>query len=302
MESPVPAGPATNVWRRGQADRRAPEPKRRPYPLPPEAADAETDDPRGDTVALAATRALLRALSRDEAALVLRTAVDDLGGAVVPARIAADTAVPVDVSLGVGEPSVVEVDAHGPAYARLMRHLTDLVDDAHTAATRADLSQRQERRATVDTLTGVGTRGEIGLRIGRAVPGDVVCVLDLDGFKTLNDDRGHAAGDEALRDFGALLRRSVRVDDFAGRYGGDEFTLVLRAADARSAADRMAELVRHWQLHGDHGTTASVGVAEVDLRGGAAAMAAADAALYRAKRAGRNRVEVATPDDYRGES
>lgn len=282
------------MWRRGQADRRAPEPKRRPYPEPLDAGD----DPRGDTTVLAATRALLTALTREEAALILRTAVDDLGGAAVPARIAADDAVPVDISLGVGEPTVVEVEPGGAAYDRVMRHLTALVDDAHTAATRADLSHRQERRATVDVLTGVATRSEIGLRLGRAVPGDVVCLLDLDGFKQLNDTRGHAAGDDALRDFGRLLRQSIRVDDFAGRYGGDEFTLVLRAADPDPASGRMSELVERWHALGDHGTTVSVGVAEVDARGGALAAKAADAALYRAKRAGRNRVEVAVAEDY----
>ena len=294
MDSPLATGPASNVWRRGQADRRAPEPKRRPYVLPTGAEE----DASGDAVALAATRALLRALTRDEAAVVLRTAVDDLGAAVVPARIAADTALPVDISLGVGEPTVLEVEPGTAAYARMMRHLTDLVDDAHTAATRSDLSRRQERRATIDVLTGVATRAEIGLRLGRAVEGDVVCTIDLDGFKELNDTRGHAAGDDALRDFGRLLRQSIRVDDFAGRYGGDEFTLVLRAAAPDSARSRMVDLLTQWQELGDHGTTASVGVAEVDARGGALAAKAADAALYRAKRAGRNRVEVATAEDH----
>lgn len=294
MQSPLGTGPATNVWRRGQADRRAPGPKRRPYPLP---LDGDAD-PTGDATVLAATRALLRALSRDEAALVLRTAVDDLGGAVVPARIATDTAVPVDVSLGVGEPCVVELEAAGPAYERVMRHLTALVDDAHAAATRADLSHRQERRATVDVLTGVATRAEIGLRLGRAVAGDVVCLLDLDEFKQLNDTRGHAAGDDALRDFGRLVRQSIRADDFAGRYGGDEFTLVLQQAGAAAASCRMTELVERWRDLGDHGTTLSVGVAEVDERGGAAAAEAADAALYRAKHAGRDRVQVASAEDY----
>jgi diguanylate cyclase (GGDEF)-like protein len=297
VESPPETGPAANVWRRGQSDRRAPEPKRRPYPLP---VDTD-DDPRGDAAALAATRALLHAFSRDEVALILRTAVDDLGGAVVPARIATDGALPVDVSLGVGEPAVVEIASDDPAYDRLMRHLTALVHDAHAAATRVDLSHRQERRATVDGLTGVASRGEVGLRLGRAVPGDVVCAIDLDGFKELNDLRGHAAGDEALRDFGLLLRQSIRTDDFAGRNGGDEFTLVLRAADTTGARGRMAELIARWSALGAHGTTASVGVAEVDARGGAAAARAADAALYRAKRAGRGRVALAGPEDYRGE-
>ncbi len=255
-------------------------------------------DPSGDAVALAATRALLRARGREEAALVLRTAVEDLGGTVVPARLAGDDALPVDVSLGVGEPAVVEVAGGSQHHDRLARHLSELVNDAHTAAQRIDLIHRQERQASVDALTGAATRREIGLRLGSALSGDAVCVLDLDGFKQLNDTRGHAAGDDALHDLGCLLRASVRHDDFVGRYGGDEFVLVLRATDAESARDRMGLVAERWRGHGDHGTTASVGVAVVDHRGGALAAKAADAALYRAKRSGRDRVELAGEDDY----
>ncbi|WP_220794844.1 hypothetical protein, partial [Nocardioides pelophilus] len=84
--------------RRARVDPR--ERRRRSYPLP-----LEGDGRRGDAIALAATRALLRALTREEAAQILRTAVDDLGGEVVPARLASDDALPQDISLGVGGPA-----------------------------------------------------------------------------------------------------------------------------------------------------------------------------------------------------
>lgn len=229
---------------------------------------------------------------------MLRTAVEDLGGVVVPARIASDDALPLDVSLGVGEPSVVEVPPGSPSYERVARHLSELVTDAHTVANRSDLGHQQERKATVDALTGAATRREIGRRLGTALPGDAVCVLDLDGLKQLNDSRGHAAGDDALRSLGRLLRESVRDEDFVGRYGGDEFVLLLRASGPESARARMGLIAERWRALRDHGTTASVGVAAVDHRGGALAAKAADAALYRAKRAGRDRVEVAGDDDY----
>ena len=81
-----------------------------------------SDDPTGDTVALAATRALLKADSREQAARVLRTALTDMGATVVPARLAAASAASVDVSLGVGEPLVVEV---GPMPYPVMNTLLD---------------------------------------------------------------------------------------------------------------------------------------------------------------------------------
>lgn len=291
MESLIANGPAANASRRGRVPQ--PERRRRPYPLP-----GEGEDRRGDAIALAATRALLRSLSREEAAFVLRTAVEDLGGVVVPARLATDDALPIDISLGVGEPSLVEAAPGSPSYDVLSRHLSELVADAHTVANRSDLGHQQERKATVDALTGAATRREIGRRLGSAEPGDAVCVLDLDGFKQLNDSRGHAAGDDALRSLGRLLRESVREDDFVGRYGGDEFVLLLRSSDPESSRHRMGLIAQRWRTRGDHGTTTSVGVAAVDHRGGALAAKAADAALYRAKRAGRDRVEVAGDDDY----
>lgn len=294
VENLTPAGPAAhaNARARGQDWDERRERHRRPYPLP------LGDDPRGEAVVLAATRALLRALTREEAAEVLLTAVEDLGGVVVPARVATDDSLPLDVSLGVGEPAVVGATASSAAHDLLRQHLAGLVDDAHTVANRIDLSRQQMRMATVDALTGAATRREIGLRLGRSEPGDVVCVLDLDGFKQLNDARGHGAGDDALRDLGRLLRGATRLRDFVGRYGGDEFVIVLTATDPGTAAARMGAVAAEWRALGDHGTTASVGVAAVDARGGALAAKAADTALYRAKRSGRNRVEVATADDY----
>ena len=280
------AGPAAHATRRA---RTLPRPPSRPYPLPLDGVGS------GEAVVLAATRALLAVSTRAEAADVLRVAVGDLGGAVVPARLAEahPDVVHVDVSLGDGEPQLVVVDPLSIGALRLAEHLPTLVEDALRASARCDTERRHVQRAAVDPLTGVATRGEIGPRIGAAVSGDAICMIDLDGFKNLNDTQGHAAGDRALQAFGSLLRQAVRADDFCGRYGGDEFVLVLAGAPLEAARRRMTDLAATWASADGHGTSVSAGVAVVGEAGGSAAVAAADRALYRAKKAGRNRVEVA---------
>jgi diguanylate cyclase (GGDEF)-like protein len=246
----------------------------------------------GEAVALAAARRLLRVDTRAEAAQVLHAAVRELGGEVVDARTAGPGALREDVSLGVGDPVVVvPAGAGGLTRTRLERQLPALLEDARAAAARCDHYQRQATRARTDALTGLADRGEVDLRLAEAVPGDVVCLLDLDGFKAVNDTLGHQAGDEALRSFGQLLRESVRDVDFVGRYGGDEFLVVFAATPLPVVEQRMDELVHAW-ADGGSGVGVSIGIARVGARGAEAAAAAADRALYRAKGAGGAQVRV----------
>ena len=150
-----------------------------------------------------------------------------------------------------------------PPCLRLRRQLPPLLEDAQAAATRCDRYQRQATRARTDALTGLAERGEIDARLEQATGDDVVCLMDLDGFKAVNDTRGHAAGDRALRRFGQLLRSAVRDVDFVGRYGGDEFLLVFSGIPLAIAEERMAELVHAWATDGP-GVGVSIGVAQVD--------------------------------------
>ncbi|MFC4785475.1 GGDEF domain-containing protein [Nocardioides sp. MAHUQ-72] len=255
------------------------------------------DDVVAGAVALAAARALLRVDTRTEAAAVLHAAVRDLGGRVVPADGEAAADGGIDVSLGLDESCVAVPADSSAATARRLRQLPTLVQDAEAAATRCDRYQHQANRARTDALTGLAGRREIDARLVEAVVGDVVCLLDLDEFKALNDTRGHAEGDRALRRFGQLLRSSVRDVDFVGRYGGDEFLIVFAGAPLPVAVERMTELTRAW-VDDDPGGSVSIGLAVVDGRGVASAMAAADRALYRAKHAGGGAVLVATEGDY----
>jgi diguanylate cyclase (GGDEF)-like protein len=128
-----------------------------------------------------------------------------------------------------------------------------------------------------------------------------VVMMDLDLFKQFNDTFGHDIGDTLLRDFGRLLQSTVRGGDVACRYGGEEFMLILPEADietTRQRADRIREAAKHlFVAHRGHSVgsvTISAGVAAYPEHGttGETLVSAADAALYRAKNAGRDRIVV----------
>jgi diguanylate cyclase (GGDEF)-like protein len=256
------------------------------------------DDVEADAVALVAARRLLRADTRAEAAAVLRDALTELGGRVVATSVADFSALPYEVSLGVGEPAVVvPADGSDVTRRRLERQVAQLLDDARAAAVRSDRYHRQAARARTDALTGLAERGEIDVRLAEATDEDVVCLMDLDGFKEVNDTQGHRAGDEALRRFGHLLRTSVREVDFVGRYGGDEFLVLFSGTPLDVAEQRMGALIGSWTDEGP-GVGVSIGVAPVGVHGAEVAVAAADRALYRAKRAGGARVRLAEEADY----
>lgn len=179
-----------------------------------------------------------------------------------------------------------------------------LASQAVIALENARLHRMVEQQALVDGLTALANRracsDALQAETARAerfgTPLSVV-VADLDRFKDVNDAYGHAIGDEALRTFADVLRGTVRESDVAGRWGGEEFLLLLPGADEDGAA-QLAERIRAG-LSGrsvagapDLRLTASFGVAEYAPESSAERLVgAADRALYRAKRAGKNRVE-----------
>ena len=163
----------------------------------------------------------------------------------------------------------------------------------------------------IDALTGLYDRGhwqeqaEATLRRHHATDEPACLVmLDIDHFKQINDQHGHTVGDEVLRALARIVLSNVRATDCAGRYGGDEFAIVLRGMHldgATAVAHRICEQVQALQLHDMPGLqfTTSMGVATADHRHSSlrAWTNAADAELYQAKAAGRNRVSASSMPD-----
>ncbi|MBU2547176.1 MAG: PAS domain S-box protein [Proteobacteria bacterium] len=168
-------------------------------------------------------------------------------------------------------------------------------------------------QAIYDALTGLFNRRHFMERLDTAVKEAsrhrqplTVCLCDLDYFKSVNDTFGHQAGDRVLETFGRLVKEAVRAEDTAGRYGGEEFAMILPHTAAGSAFQVLERIRRHLEATGfedEHGTpfrvTASFGLAEMTPENSqvASLLECADQALYRAKGRGRNQVVTYDPAD-----
>jgi diguanylate cyclase (GGDEF)-like protein len=187
-----------------------------------------------------------------------------------------------------------------------------LAGQAVVSIENANLHETVERQAVTDELTGLANvrafwtilerELERSRRFGSSLG---LVMIDIDDFKQVNDRYGHQQGDEVLAHVADVLRRLSRDIDTPARYGGEELAVILPETDLDGAtllAERMREAVEAMQVPAARGggvlrVTASFGVAAALHAGieGEALVAAADAALYRAKRAGKNRVEAALP-------
>lgn len=207
----------------------------------------------------------------------------------------------------------IREDAHAPAqryrealgelivhYERLMRETRRLIGRSDRAEREMQaLTQQLQYRATHDALTGVLNRSAVIERTVKALRADraVMILLDIDDFKKVNDDFGHPAGDAVILGIVNCLRQILGTSGIIGRVGGEEFTVVMpgaQIADALPLAESMrAAIANHvFPAPVSRRITASFGVSDnpagTDFD---TAYGIADAALYAAKRSGRNRIE-----------
>jgi diguanylate cyclase (GGDEF)-like protein len=206
-----------------------------------------------------------------------------------------------------------EVGAMMGAFSRILGRIEEQGTEINDFAQRLEAAYKDLERSNArlkeysfkDEVTGLYNRRFYSIRLEEEVsryrrfnhPVSVVLV-DLDGFKDVNDELGHGAGDDTLRDMADILLKYSRGINVICRYGGDEFAVLLvetSKAGARLYADRIRQvLATHPFAHGRR-ITASFGIASLpeDVAPGADdLMRAADEALYAAKRAGKNRVSV----------
>jgi diguanylate cyclase (GGDEF)-like protein len=190
-----------------------------------------------------------------------------------------------------------------------LRLLSLLSDQAAVAISNASLHQMISRQAYSDTLTGLPNRRALDERLEEEVLSArrnsysfAVIMMDLDGFKDVNDTYGHAIGDNVLRMVFNQMARGVRNTDFLARYGGDELTLILSQTEMSSAqivSDKILEGMRNIKYILPDGQRLQLGISggiaiyPVHARNGADLLRAADAALYYAKKHKRGTFEIA---------
>ncbi len=233
------------------------------------------------------------------------------GGVVLIANGGERAPVKLEFPLAVGRESFGTLVLYGDDFSSDQRESAGwLVGHAVIALSNARQHRTVEQQALVDSLTGLANRRlstaalEKELARAKRFGEPLTLVLaDIDDFKRINDRWGHPTGDEVLKAFAGRLQESVREIDLAGRWGGEEFALLLPGTDlegGRQLAERIRQLVREQRVASPDGTpvlvSASFGVASFPLVAGQSQLvAAADAALYEAKRSGKDRVVVSEP-------
>src|SRR5256886_7514291 len=221
------------------------------------------------------------------------------------------------------EPKLAELGGRSDEVGTLMRSFSNMLGtveqqaiDINPVAMRLDAAYREleatnaklKETSFKDEVTGLYNRRFFSLRLEEEIsrfrrfnhPVSVV-VLDLDGFKSVNDEFGHAVGDETLRDVGQILMKHSRGINVVSRYGGDPFAVLLVSTSqsgARFSPDRSRQVVATFPYSHGKRVTASFGVASLpddEASTSEELFRAADGALYAAKRAGKNQVVAAGP-------
>lgn len=251
-----------------------------------------------------------RAMSEDQSLLVRRT-VKHTDTVLARFAIGANVAIiPLRGDHGVVVGALVAEQPVGRG-TRIERRVVTMMErfasHGSLALENAYLLAEVRALAITDPLTGLANRRHLDNTLDRAVAqaakghGTVsLMMIDIDHFKNLNDTYGHQTGDDILKLVARALESDLRAGDLAARYGGEEFSIVMPGAsgsEVRAAAERIRQSMM--RLQHEVGVTVSIGVAWAPDHGADRAELTrnADAALYRAKESGRNRVELAPLSD-----
>ncbi len=191
-------------------------------------------------------------------------------------------------------------------------HITGVAVMLHDVSELRGLTQQMSYQASHDALTGLVNRREFERRLGEALEvarggrqGHVMCYLDLDRFKAVNDTSGHLAGDNMLREVAAIVREGVRDSDTVARLGGDEFGILLVGCPldkARQIADDIARSIGEFRFVWKDrifSVGVSIGIVELTRESNSLeeVMSAADSACYVAKKQPDSRVHVYSSHD-----
>ena len=233
--------------------------------------------------------------------LLYRTAPKDWMGSIIgiPLKVG-------DMVVGVMNLSRSTLGGFSPSELRLLSLLSD---QAAVAISNASLHQMISRQAYSDTLTGLPNRRALDERLEEEIQSArrnnysfAVIMMDLDGFKDVNDTYGHATGDDVLRTVFGQMARGVRTTDFLARYGGDELTLILSQTELFSAqvvSEKIVEGMKKLKYKLPDGKRLRIGISggiaifPVHALNGSDLLRAADAALYQAKKHQRGAFQAA---------
>jgi diguanylate cyclase (GGDEF)-like protein len=205
------------------------------------------------------------------------------------------------------------VGSPGPLASEVVTAIASLENQVTLALQNSEVHQKLTDQATLDGLTGLANRPSFNAALAAALgtdggEGTTVLFIDLDDFKDVNDQLGHRAGDDLLREVAARLRQATRPSDLCARLGGDEFAVLLRSTNTDTACDVAQRVVRAVSapVQLSAGLThvgASVGVATATCETGPDQLVQqADVAMYAAKANGKARVQLFAPGLLRGDS
>ena len=256
--------------------------------------------PPGEVLTLAPSWAIAKVQRTERAARSELTEADALKAR---APLRASLAAPVRVEGNLwGAVAVAYFDA-GRAREETLVQLGRVAELISLAVSNADAREHLARMAITDPLTGLLNHGAFHERLEEEVQRSArhgrplsLALVDIDHFKQVNDRHGHRAGDETLRTVAGVARDHARETDVVGRVGGEELAWLMPDCElpgAAEAAERLCSFLATTPMAHPGQVTASIGVAELEVDGSAGDLfASADAAMYRAKNAGRNRVRV----------